>query len=625
LKISFVFLCHLLIAVAVQLRSEGQSYSNKQDVAFDIRALRESQTAAGEIAYFPHVRELKAAIASNEKRVTLTSKSAPKDVPTSFKNLQEMLSHSTSETKTVLDLKDDISFHSLNYDDNSLSVSEISDMHTILCGAAQKSIGDVMFASGEIFSSNARLLKESSVFSTYMQEKVSTKHHGDDARFVLLRRVLAVTPSAENGASCFNYETENVHPLDILKAVDVTTSTQVPVHLSSSAGPKKIARDRSLITNDWIDSSLHNCKTDTTDFPSSSTSVKYDLADMYAVYDFVSTAPYMCGDFGGAMTSGSLGANYDSNTKTASVPSIDLGYGFTCQDCYAFVGSTILTHVELVIPLVGTTTFGAEVQVSGGAGFNIDVVLANPNIDSLSNPITKVLVAPSATYTTVLTIDATTASTLDYEFGGMNSILTAKVVATGSASFTTSATLNASIGAVYTLAANKLTIPVTHTDQVHGPKITNNLVFGDELKVRLDLPIVFNFKLSALAGILTCTSHVDVTPFIDYSYSVVVPSTTCTTTAEPADLNYGLNADGGLGLVSINYKSLVTGTWSSIYSIDMTTYKSAQVALATYPDCAAMTGTSGVTTSGATSAPMANIVMAVGLSVMAVVSFIFSV
>jgi len=623
LKISFVFLCHfLLIAVAVvQLRSEGQSYSSKQNVVLDIRALRESQKAAGEIASFPHVRELKAAIASNEKRVTLTSKSAPKDVPTSFKNLQEMLSHSTSETKTVLDLKDDISFHSLNNDDNSLSVEEISDTHTILCGAAQKNIGDVMFASGEIFSSNARLLKESSVFSTFMQEKVATKHHGDDARFVLLRRVLAVTPSTENGASCFNYETENVHPLDILKAVDITTSTQVPVHLSSSSNPKKIARDRSLITNDWIDPSLHNCRTDKKDFPAAAT---YDTADMYAVYELASSTPYMCGDFGGP-TSGSLGANYDFTTKKASNPTIDLGSGFTCQDCYAFVGSNILTHVELVLTTsTSTTIFGAEVQVSGGAGFNIDLVLSNPNINSLTAPITTVLIAPSTAYATILTIDQKTASTLDYEFGGMNSVLTAKVDATGSASFATSATLDASIGAVYTLTANTLTIPVTHTDQVHAPLITNSLVFKDELKVRLELPIKFNFKLSALYGLLTCTSNVDVIPFIDYSYSVATPSTTCTTAAEPADLTYGLMADGGLGVASINLVEPISGTSTSVYTINMSKYKSAEVVLATYADCATTAG-SGTTTSGATSGPTANIAMAFGLSVMAVVSFIFSV
>ena len=133
----------------------------------------------------------------------------------------------------------------------------------------------------------------------------------------------------------------------------------------------------------------------------------------------------------------------------------------------------------------------------------------------------------------------------------MNAVITAKVTATGTASFATSATIDASVAAVYVLNTDKLTVPVTHTDQVHAPLITNNLAFGDEIQVHIDLPIRFNFQLSVLSGILKCSSYVDVSPFIDYTYSTTTKSASCTTAAEPADLSYGITPAPRLHLIRI--------------------------------------------------------------------------
>jgi len=264
-----------------------RTFSEKKTIQMDLRRLREQKSQDGHVASFPHIKELTAAIASNKKQVVLKTKTEPKEeVPLAFKSVDEMMSHSTSEITTVLELLDDVSIHSFD-NDVSMSISEISDTHTVQCDTTQKKQGDVMFATGNVFSSNARLLQESSAFSSYIEKKIDTSHRGDDQRFVLLRRILSVSAASSNSVdstdpACFVYQTEDMHPLEILKAFNITTSTHMPVHLSSSVATTPNEIQSSSMDSNWIDSSLRNCQTDKVHFPNSGT--VSSLANGYSIY-----------------------------------------------------------------------------------------------------------------------------------------------------------------------------------------------------------------------------------------------------------------------------------------------------------------------------------------------------
>jgi len=361
--VAFLSYCAVSSAVSVGQVDNARRFSLSKTASLEFRELREKQKSSGKVASFPHIRQLKAAIATNQKRVTLQTKSENKEVPSSFKSVDEMISYSSSETTTTLDLLDDVTFHSLDFDQDTI-VSKINDEGSVHCGSTKIRRGDIIFATGELFSKNARLLKQSEPLSSFLRDT-----HQDHDQFVLLRRVLSVSQDQET--SCFSYQTENIHPVEILKRFDIQTKTHVPVHLTNAGIKKSDLRKlikkshlRKLtdgtMNSSWINPALNDCKTATA---YAKPLEKSD--DMYMDYRYAfSTTSFFCGDFGGP-TSGSIGANYDFGSKSAVTSQINLGNGYVCKDCYAFLGSTVLTHVEWTLSLSLSQTIGIQFEVSG--------------------------------------------------------------------------------------------------------------------------------------------------------------------------------------------------------------------------------------------------------------------
>jgi len=596
-KLLFV-VAFLSYCSAVSVVDNDARFSLSKTVSLDFRELREKQKSSGKVASFPHVRQLKAAIATNQKRVTLQTTSENKEVPSSFKSVDEMISYSSSETTTILDLLDDVTFHSLDFDQDTI-VSKINDEGSVHCGSTKIRRGDIIFATGELFSKNTRLLKQSEPLSSFLRET-----HQDHDQFVLLRRVLSV--SLDQETSCFSYQTENIHPVEVLKGFDIQTKTHIPVHLTN-AGIKK-SNLRKLKTDGtmnsaWINPALNDCKT-------ASAYAKPDVKvdDMYMDYRYyvgvTSGTAYFCGDFGGP-TSGSIGANYDFVSKSAVTSEINLGNGYVCKDCYAFLGSTILTHVEwnlVLLPL--SQTIGIQFEVSGGSGFNVDLEMTDPQALSTTS-----VIAPAVNdYATIMTIDATTASTLQYRFGGLNAVLKTVVSGKGTASASAKEEFTASISSM--LVNSVLSFPISYTATSNVPAVSTTNMQFNEASILLTLEAIFVFRLSVLDGLLTLDADINVAPYTQYSYKGVGNISDCADTNSPAQLTYGMDTSGSFETFAIRLPGL-----DVTYATNLSSFKSDPVSLTKSQTCVAGSGTYVSPSSSSSDGSTPNLALTVGLSV----------
>jgi hypothetical protein len=294
----------------------------------------------------------------------------------------------TTTTYRFVNLGPDNNFFSLDTSEGQVSTRYIDDSGFHYChDSSLPKVGDILIAS-----EHQRLLMKESIFGHYMSSPRITRNKG----FLLIRRVLSMStlkprPQSQlrtnepmypfSNEHCLEYKTEELHPIELFESFNIhseidhkyqTTYFPAPVDdVESSSTSPKHQNDLSNMAI-AVPSPLISCA----DGYWSEDDYYYDDS-----FRMSYTGGWVCAQRELSLP-GSFNYNYDFSTGRAIQNQIIFPnvVGMTCTNCYAFMGAYLTFHLEYSYSI----GFGASVDLSGGAGANINLDVVNPVVSGSS-------------------------------------------------------------------------------------------------------------------------------------------------------------------------------------------------------------------------------------------------
>lgn len=415
---------------------------------------------------------------------------------------------------------------------------------------------------GEWFKSNST----SRLFSILKKNNPSKEHNS------IIRVVKAIHRDiADINNRCVKFETEDVHYLKLFEKVNIESFVDNPYQNSFKQLIKsktelatsidKLKRFRKLgtiVTPDdpvitcedkyWGDASQYSINSGG---PQSNSSTTYNfLLGSQGCVSYETDLP------------GSFNANYDfAKDHAATDPLVIPGVtGVQCSNCYAFLGAGILAILEYNTgTYVSGSFFRVEIKIAGGAGFNVDLNIQNPEVSS-SKTVPEVI-PPETEYHTFPI--GKTGLSLNYKFGGVDITLSGSGQATGSLSAGAGSSIAASAAVLFDGA--NLTFPYKASVKVIPPFFkATTFNAGNSFDVALGLTGTELFQLiygTSLASVSVDFS-VQATGTTELSFTTSISKTA--SSANNANRNNIYDGNSVELSAPMNQKSFVPGEYMTI-------------------------------------------------------------
>jgi len=436
----FLSILLLFVAAAPIYTHFDETLSGTQNV--DMAEQRAQMRATGLERGLFHVKEIMTAISRGQRSLEVrehkdevdTSLASPDDNYSAF--FSQML-YTTVTKYNLLGENQVQTFMSLDQDHHARAINEIDSDSMKHCigtvGEQQQQqhlqVGDIVIASEHGQDVHSDSSSTPSSLSAFMQSPSVQRNEG----FKLIRRVSQVSSPSfadDNHQLCKAYKTEDLTPLEIFNDFSIDIDGKIPFRISTVGDDDK---SRKLgDANAFPGQGLIACTDKMFDNPNGQSPLEFlgggsfNLGYSAACLDYSYQFP------------GSIGVNYDFRGGGASVKSLAMADGVTCDECYAFIGPNLKVMVQYSIQ----KRFGFSARVSGAAGFAVNLGLRNP---SVSGSTTIGLVAPQANYQA---FKLPNGLGLDLKVGGLRATLSGTGSAVGTATLGAKASLNAAFGIV---------------------------------------------------------------------------------------------------------------------------------------------------------------------------------
>ena len=344
------------------------------------------------------------------------------------RNYAQISSQALHKTTTTTELFQDKQYFSLDDNNVSQNIQEIGERYLIDCANNDVRIGDYYIGTSD---SNHKDITQQS-------------NQGSQVGFIFSRQVKSIQ---ENG-HCKKITTEIVHPLQIMNTKIVSEISfpynriYIPVlNLSGLNDTSRQLIEKSAFLQP--DPPLLLC--DNEKVLSKQGGLHKNGGGRTTIYGIpidysyaLDTKGTECVDISTTVP-GSINFNHASGLKAIN-PSIKLGDGITCTNCYSFLGAGILA----VFNIFGgdTSTFAFQAKSAGGAGYNIGILLRNPTV-SASKYFNLAKAGP------VSSIPIVAGLSLKINFGGAWATIKGSGTARGSATFSSGYTLEESDYVMY--------------------------------------------------------------------------------------------------------------------------------------------------------------------------------
>lgn len=330
----------------------------EQRYPLDVSVLHNNQKNNKHIDAFPHTAAFFDAIHSGKKGFVITeNKNTIENNEKSYDLLSKQAFYNSTVTVSFFD---EHRYYSLDIADTD--VESIDTNYIIDCAP-----DTVVIKPGDYYVGSSN--------SPHNGVKLHA-NHGSNVGFIFSRRVLSSYDVRIDAKKCRRVFTEIVHPLEMINT-NIEMSVKfpynrvvVPRHLEETYFatpdyPLLLCSDPEITDNEGI---IH--KTGSNTIKKSKIPIRYSYA--------LDTNGNECID-AEAIMPGSINFNHASGAN-AIKPVIDLGYGLTCNNCYSFIGASVL----VVFNIFGgkMSTFAFEAKLSGGAGYNLGLVLTNPSFSA---------------------------------------------------------------------------------------------------------------------------------------------------------------------------------------------------------------------------------------------------
>jgi len=347
-----IFLTSLL---ALCVSSEYHKYP------LDIEGLHKLQRENQNVDSYLHTKELFEAVHSGNKYFEkIELKEKLNEEVGNYENISSQAFHTTTVRTTLFPLSNYFSLDDIMISKN---IQSIDTVFLIDCNMHNISIGD--YYIGTDASTHVDVLLHS--------------NQGSKSGFIFSRQVVGVK---DIGNVCKNVLTSIVHPLQIM---DTQIETAVHFPYDRIYIPDYGTQNRNLRGDAFIepDAPLLVCSDDkVTSKMATIHKTGEDSTTVKGVPFDYSYALDVKGNeclYAAATVPGSINYNHASGT-TAIKQNIVLGNGATCTNCYSFVGASVLA----VFNIFGgkMSTFAFQAKESGGAGFNIGILIKDPSFSS---------------------------------------------------------------------------------------------------------------------------------------------------------------------------------------------------------------------------------------------------
>jgi len=286
--------------------------------------------------------------------------------------INEIKTRAYYNTTSKYKLHDDASYTSLD----TISVTtihEFSENHIKLCGIDDSHSDHVVLSQ---LQKNVNDKSRSFIIGTKDGQWHQSKHvkqlFGDN-NLNLIRQVTSYV--IDESLKCHSIITENVLPLELFQYMRIESVGDHPFHTEYFVQEEAKKRSRDLAITDDM-----NMTPDLPILPCSSFDYGWfngQDSTSSGSYNFRLTPASGCAQFSMKMP-GSFNYNYDYSARQAR-SSINLGYGATCTNCYAFMGAGFMAIVEysswLSYGPLGGSHFYVEGKIQGGMGVNVDATV----------------------------------------------------------------------------------------------------------------------------------------------------------------------------------------------------------------------------------------------------------
>ena len=186
---------------------------------------------------------------------------------------------------------------------------------------------------------------------------------------------------------------------------------------------------------------------------------------------------------------------HDTEFKTILVGSAfyrsyDLGGGVVCDECFAYLGSSLL-----IIVAYKYGGFSFEIKGGGDLGIKAAINVLNPSVYGsnsyyLMNPETSYSGGYLGGY-----------FYLGYKFGGLTATVSGSGSATGSASFSTSQSVRGSLGLMVVSPPLAISVPNAFYGQYSSPVLSSSSFSADSFSLTVDLTGTEDFYISYIGYI----------------------------------------------------------------------------------------------------------------------------
>ena len=343
----------------------------------------------------------------------------------SYKELSTQALHKTTTTSSLFSNK---KYISLDDEDYVKNINTIEEDYIIDCNEdnnKNNNKNNNIVQQGDYYIGTDR--------SPHINVKTHA-NHGSKTGFIFSRQVLQVNSVKIGERACQKIKTVLVHPLELM---DTTIETKISFPYERIIIPPEDKNLRRELSDPFIipDPPLLVCTNPK--FAAKEGFIHKNGAGDKSMNGFPLHYSYAL-DMGGteclyadATVPGSINFNHGTGAN-AIRRNIDLGYGIRCDNCYSFIGASLLA----VINIYGgdIRTFAFEVKDGGGAGFNLGLVASNPSFSG-SKIITLAKAGPTSSIPIVLGLS------LNINFDGAWATIKGSGSAKGSASFSSGYTL----------------------------------------------------------------------------------------------------------------------------------------------------------------------------------------
>lgn len=259
-------------------------------------------------------------------------------------------------------------------------------------------------------------------------------NHNSKAGFIFSRQVTKTLQAIIKSKECVYAETKLVHPIELMDT-HIQSTIQFPydrIIIPNDNNAERNLRGDPMAT---VDPPMLLCtnekftkNTGLVHKSGKNTISKYGIPINYE-YSFDTNGNECL--YADATVPGSINFNHAEGLN-AIKPTINLAQGVVCNNCYSFIGASILVDINIFGG--NTKTFTFEAKDVGGAGFNLDISITNPSF-SASKYIN--LAGPGQTYS----IPIVAGLSLDLGFGGAWATIKGSGSAKGQAKFSSGYTL----------------------------------------------------------------------------------------------------------------------------------------------------------------------------------------